>query len=109
MNMARGKSPNRRPLVRRFFLAVVIPLVPLLFLLPSSANAQRVASLGSRLKRRFGGSGSESRSYVLEQGEDIDGSCEDYNRMSSVIHVLANRPGIFAVGLVVLLGYSSGN
>jgi hypothetical protein len=107
MNIARATGSNRRPFVGRFFVVVVVivvPLVTLVILLPSLANAQRVASLGSRLKRRFGGA-SGSGSYVVEQGEDVDGSFDDNNWLSSMIHMLAKRPGMFVVVLAFFLGY----
>jgi hypothetical protein len=105
MIFPRATFPKHRPLVRRFFVGVVFPVIPLLLLLPLFANAQRVASIGSRLQRRFGGSGSGSVSYVVEQGEDGEESCDDNNWMSSMMHVFVERPGMLAVGSALLMGY----
>ena len=107
MNLERVTSSSsiRRPRLPRFLAGAVLLVISLLVLLPSFSNAQRVAPLGSRLKRRFGGS--RSGSYVVEQGEDADGgSCgADSTWMSSMIHAPVERPGMFAVGLAFLVGY----
>jgi hypothetical protein len=100
---------------RRLLLVDVVMLVSFLLLavLPSFSSAQRVAPLGSRLKKRFsGGKSGSGGAYknVQQQGEDAEDAenslvvLMDWMQQG-MIREMMKRPGLAAVGFAFVIGY----